>query len=203
MGRVLEDRFCSVAELGNVNERKGLGCIVLDEHGRVISLSPLAWLLLTRGGLRIDGDRLVAEDPAQRPLFEATLRRCLQGEESKRVPRLGLRRVIYGGYLFVTAAVIGLRQHGQNEPSVHPLLLLRDSTWIHAREVDELADTFGLTRRESELACHIARGAQLRQFAEERSLSPNTVKTHLKQVFRKLGVHNQVEMVANVLAVLR
>ncbi len=65
-----------------------------------------------------------------------------------------------------------------------------------------LATIFGLTRRESELACHLASGTRSQQFAECHHVSINTVKSHLKQVFRKVGVHNQIQLVACILSVL-
>jgi len=50
-----------------------------------------------------------------------------------------------------------------------------------------------LTSREAELMELVARGYTNKEIAERVFLSPHTVKTHLKQAFRKCGVRNRVE----------
>ena len=41
----------------------------------------------------------------------------------------------------------------------------------------------------------IARGYSNSEIAAEVHLSENTIKTHVQEIFRKLGVHNRVEAV--------
>ena len=51
----------------------------------------------------------------------------------------------------------------------------------------------GLTERESELLTMVARGDRNREVAGALFLSENTVKTHLKSIFRKLGVSTRTQ----------
>jgi DNA-binding CsgD family transcriptional regulator len=53
-----------------------------------------------------------------------------------------------------------------------------------------------LSPRERQIALSIVRGADTRQVASQLYLSPRTVRNHLQVVFRKLGVHSQVELVS-------
>jgi DNA-binding CsgD family transcriptional regulator len=55
---------------------------------------------------------------------------------------------------------------------------------------------YGLTPAEAKLAELIASGVSVKQAAEESALSENTVKTHWKRVFRKVGVSTQADLVA-------
>lgn len=55
-----------------------------------------------------------------------------------------------------------------------------------------------LTPRETEIAGLIVGGLQTKEIAERLYLSPNTVKVHLKSIFRKLGVRNRVELAGRV-----
>jgi len=58
-------------------------------------------------------------------------------------------------------------------------------------EVESL-DT-GLSRREREVLACMAHGASNRDIAVKLSISQETVKTHLRHIFAKLGVRNRVE----------
>ena len=49
----------------------------------------------------------------------------------------------------------------------------------------------GLTPREREVACLVARGLSNKQVARELGLSAGTVKLHLHRIFQKLGVNNR------------
>lgn len=53
-----------------------------------------------------------------------------------------------------------------------------------------------LTPRELELLRHLARGTSTRGIAEQMSVSPDTVRTHVQAVRRKLGAHSKLEAVA-------
>jgi DNA-binding NarL/FixJ family response regulator len=59
---------------------------------------------------------------------------------------------------------------------------------------------WSLTARESETLALVAAGMPNRAIAEALFLSENTVRTHLKAVFRKLGVTNRSQAVGRALA---
>jgi DNA-binding CsgD family transcriptional regulator len=50
---------------------------------------------------------------------------------------------------------------------------------------------FGLTRREAQITRLLARRASNREIAEQLDLSPHTVRHHIENIFRKLGVHSR------------
>ncbi len=53
-----------------------------------------------------------------------------------------------------------------------------------------------LTGREHEVLLLIARGLTTREIADQIALSPNTVKSHSRSLFSKLGAHNRVQALA-------
>jgi DNA-binding CsgD family transcriptional regulator len=57
-----------------------------------------------------------------------------------------------------------------------------------------------LTTREWEIARRIASGDRVSLLAEDLRISPNTVRNHLKAIFRKLGVNSQPQLVRTVRA---
>lgn len=60
---------------------------------------------------------------------------------------------------------------------------------------DRLAARHGLTTREREVLGMLARGHNGYHIRDELSLSYNTVKTHAKHVYAKLGTHSQQEVI--------
>lgn len=59
----------------------------------------------------------------------------------------------------------------------------------------ELARTWGLTRREQEVLVQLAQGRDLAFMEERFTLSRNTVKMHIRNVYAKLGVHGKQEVI--------
>jgi len=57
----------------------------------------------------------------------------------------------------------------------------------------------GLTRREQEIAQHIARGLGTKQIAHYLGISPHTTTTYVNRIRTKLGVRNRPAMVAALL----
>lgn len=71
----------------------------------------------------------------------------------------------------------------------------------HAQElalrVDEAAIK-GLSLREQQVLWSITGGKRASEIAELLGISPFTVRNHLKAIFRKLGVHSQLELLSRV-----
>lgn len=63
----------------------------------------------------------------------------------------------------------------------------------------EFAALYGLTRSELDVALALARGASLKDIAETRQVSINTVRTHAARLRDKLGVHRQADIVRTTL----
>jgi DNA-binding CsgD family transcriptional regulator len=90
----------------------------------------------------------------------------------------------------VTAVGKGKTQfHLWREPLPEPLRTGSDPT---APVAAPPAD--GLTQREREVALLVADGLRSREVAERLGIASQTVKSHLKTIFDKLGVRNRVEL---------
>lgn len=64
---------------------------------------------------------------------------------------------------------------------------------IATEPVQSIPQSFGLTAREKEVLTEITRGASYRQIAARFEISEATVQTHIKSIYRKLGVTNRSE----------
>lgn len=56
------------------------------------------------------------------------------------------------------------------------------------------ARTYDLTRREEDVLCLLVEGRTAPQIAEELVVSPNTVKTHVRNLYRKLGINRRADL---------
>lgn len=61
-----------------------------------------------------------------------------------------------------------------------------------------LAAELGLTEREREVLSLVSMGYTVQRIAEERGVSQNTVRTHTKGLYRKLGIHTKQEAIEMV-----
>jgi DNA-binding CsgD family transcriptional regulator len=63
---------------------------------------------------------------------------------------------------------------------------------------EDLRAAYGLTAAESAVAAELYTGKSLARVAEVLGLSVNTVKTHVKRVFRKCNVRSHVQLVKRI-----
>lgn len=63
------------------------------------------------------------------------------------------------------------------------------------RHCQDLGQQHGLTERETEILCLLAKGRDGRFIADQYVLSYNTVKTHIKHIYQKLDVHSRQELI--------
>jgi DNA-binding NarL/FixJ family response regulator len=57
-------------------------------------------------------------------------------------------------------------------------------------------DDSTLTPQELRVVAAVRRGASMRDIAADLFLSPKTVEFHLRQIYRKLGVHSRTQLIA-------
>lgn len=61
--------------------------------------------------------------------------------------------------------------------------------------VEEIASEYGLTKRESEMSLYLARGYTLPQTADMLCVSLDTIRSHTKNLYRKLDIHKKQQLI--------
>lgn len=61
---------------------------------------------------------------------------------------------------------------------------------------DENSTGIGISRREEEVLACVGEGKTNQEISRVLAISPNTVKNHLKNIFRKLGVSSRTQAAA-------
>jgi DNA-binding NarL/FixJ family response regulator len=58
---------------------------------------------------------------------------------------------------------------------------------------------YKLSTRETEILSHLSKGESIKQMASDLSISIDTVRTHIKNIYEKLQVHTQTEAVSKAI----
>jgi len=124
-----------------------------------------------------------------------SLKKNLQhGDKFKVTPRL-MNTIVGRGESYLIECVI-ISQYTEASPPLF-LISIKES---ETRQIGEAAidEYHHLTQRELEIAQYLVDGMSNKQIAEELYISPLTVETHLKRVYRKMGVTNRTELASKL-----
>ena len=200
--RVLADTGALGASLVALLENRWLGLIQLDRHGSILEANDRARdILLKRDGLRDEAGALAAGNPEEHAEMQRLLARAL--------PPYGPHGA--GGSMKITRMedraplVLEIHPVPQTGTAAAPwqlgaLVLVVDPA-MRPRVAPELvARLLGLTPTESRVAVAVAAGQTVAGTAYELGCAEHTARTHLKRVYRKLGIGKQTELVRRVLS---
>ena len=188
--------------LAEVLDNTRLAVIQLDRRGKITAANERARSLLRHDDrLRDRGGILRAR----------TLRANaeLQGLLARALPLFGEKGV--GGSMIIghrpgqTPLVVhihpvGARQTDYGAWRVAALVLIVDPGSLTRIDPGVVAETLRLTPVESRVAVSLAAGRTVREIATAAGCSESTVRSHLKQIFRKQGISRQAELIRRVLS---
>ena len=189
------------ASLGKLLETRRLGIIQLDRLGCILEANDRArGILIGRDGLRDDAGALVAghrgeNDELQRLLARALPPNGVQGAGgSMKITRRKARSPLVLEIHPVPSMGVDYRAI-----RLAALVLIVDPETRPRVDVELVAAVLGLTPSESRVAVAVATGQTVAGTAHLLGCAESTVKTHLKRVYRKLGIRKQTELVRRVL----
>ena len=129
-----------------------------------------------------------------------TLHRMASRRESVRRFEMDVRKAA-GDYVRVSISILASDESDQAEPTIiHMLQPASDLTQIGKRAPAESPPASAhhgpLTRREVEVLRRLAAGEETGKIASTRFSSVATVRTHIRNILRKLGVHSKLAAVS-------
>ena len=190
------------ASLAELLENRLSGIFQVDLHGRVVEANDRArHILLKRDGLGEVGGALTATNQEENVRLQHLLAQAL--------PPFGAQGS--GGSMKITRRkaptplvleVHPVRDAGQGSGvrEVRALVLAVDPAARCSVDPDLAASLLGLTPMEGRVAVAVASGQTAAGIAYALGSAESTVKTHLKQVYRKLGVRKQAGLVRRILS---
>ncbi len=200
--RALADARASNASLGDLLDNRRLGLIQVDRCGRVMEANDRARdILLEPGGLHDRGGALAAAHKGEHSELRRLLARASPPGGTQGAA--GSMKITRGEHR--APLVLEIQPGAQTDATgrLGALVLIVDPASRPRPAPDLLTRFLGLTPRESLVAAAVASGQTVAGAACELGCSESTARTHLKQVYRKLGIRKQTELVRMVLSLNR
>ena len=172
------------------------GLVIVDQHGRVQFTNAAAERVLVRGDgvcrreavlhVRHSSD----SDGLARLIREAALRTgscggCMRIVRGVETPALAL---------IVTPFPSDLRNLADTA-TAHALVTLTELAPRPVPACRHITELFGLSKAEAELAIALLEGKHVEEIAIERHVALSTVRSQLRSILRKTGLHRQGELV--------
>ena len=171
-------------------EQASVGVMITDSQARLRFANAVADTLLQDRELAVVHGRLRAPGGADdRALLQAI----------SRVASLGVPETVSLGGAGGRSLVV---YPGGPDLSIAtgPCVLLLFSTVPDRVDEDRLARTFGLTPAEARLLAALVGGERVSAYAARNSVSITTAKTHLGNLFQKLGEQRQADLIRRVMS---
>ena len=199
---VLADARALGSSLAELLDNGRCGVIQLDRRARIVAANDRARNVLQEGeGLSDPGGFLTARAPEDTDELQRLLARALpplgvQGSAgSMTVGRSGTRTRLAVHVTPVTERESDVRAH-----RVAALVLVVDPESRPRIDAGLVAKSLNLTPAEGRVATMVGTGRTVRDIAAMTGRTEDTVRWHLKKIFRKQGISRQVDLVRRVLS---
>jgi len=182
-----EDGFVVVAEAGDGNEAVRLA----RDHQPDVLLLDLAMPGVS--GMEALAELAAAPTPVRTIMLTAAIEKA----EIVKALQLGAAGVVLKSsstdLLFKSIRSVMAGQHWIGRDAVSDLVQALRAQ-IGSTPEKPARERFGLTRREIEITSSVVAGLSNREIARKLSLSEDTVKHHLTNIFNKMGASNRLEL---------
>ena len=180
-----------------------IGVIHLDRRGQIMAVNDRARRILRQGDALSDEDGVLrARERADQLRLERLVAASLPASGTLAVSgSLLLRSGSVRPPLVVHVKPVGVSQPDYGARHVAALVLMVQPGRTQRVDPSLVATTLGLTRAESQVAVRLAEGQSVRDMAEATGHTTGVIYWHLKQIYRKLLISRQVDLVRLVLSI--
>jgi DNA-binding CsgD family transcriptional regulator len=182
----------------------GIGWLLCDAEGRVMSADPIASRILkARDGLRLNSDGVPCTTRGCSGLLAEAVQRAAgasltEAQEDHRAPLI-VRRAPGKRALALLVRAIRAKATSENGAPSAAVVLILDSSLSVQASTAELRQLCGFTPAEAELANLLMEGFSLDDCSEQLGVLRATAAARLRRMFRKTGVRRQSELVSVLL----
>ena len=182
--------------------KASIGTIMLDSEGTVVATNQMADAILAGDcGVAIVNGHFVAKNAGKNSALKQRIAEALADSSDDSVQHSGVGFKIEDtpGNPVLDMVIKPLNKHSYDGTNINPSVVIyinESKNALISLDVETLRNVYGMTQREALVSIHLAQGKTQAEVAECLNVSINTVKTHLRGVYEKLGVHSQPQVVA-------
>ncbi|MGI9294408.1 MAG: helix-turn-helix transcriptional regulator [Pseudomonadales bacterium] len=189
---------------GETMSKMGVSCFLVDGRGQIMSMNETAeGTIKAKNGLCIRNGKLCSTDEVGGQELRKAIELALAAHHNHCNCQQGVGFRIGGNSgapildIVVRPIVSDLLQDSLTTPAA---MVYASDCSKRSIEIDPevLANMYGFTHRESRLGVLLAQGASLSEAADQLDVSINTVKTHLRGIYEKMGSNKQAQVVARL-----
>ncbi|MGF1594433.1 MAG: LuxR C-terminal-related transcriptional regulator [Kiloniellaceae bacterium] len=194
MGATMDAAFDALEQIGRA-------ALLIDRAGRVVRMNALAEAICAPGdGLAIRNQRLIIDAPRGQQQFRQALVNHL-GENTTAAPNermiIAVERPSGGRPYLMEVTPFEFESYWNTGVAATALVIIRDPDAIQRpKTMLDWGSALGLTRSEWRVARTLVVSRDEVEVAEALGISLNTVKTHRKRIYAKLGIHRRAELSA-------
>lgn len=168
----------------------------LDRAGRLLFVNERGRRLANADdGLGCEGDRLRAARAAEQTALDRMIKAAADGAADHASGWLSLPRPSGRPPFAVFVAPLRVADEELLAAEARVLVLVHDLAEQRSADATTLVSLYGLTETEARLASALSGGHSLESAAALLGMQPATARSHLKHIFRKVGVNRQQDLV--------
>ncbi len=185
-------------------DRLAFGAILLNQHLNVVHMNKCAKdVLARRDGLVLDERGcLDSNSIPSRPTGLVDWLKNLQLPLATQVHFSDVYRLRRksGAFYDMRCSVLATHDWGDTNQGARFIVFITDPDALQLPDDARLQRLYGLTPAQSKVALALAGGSTYREAAETLAVSEDTVRSHVKEIYSKLRVNRQADLVRLVLA---
>lgn len=182
-----------------------LGTLILDRNGKIVASNRVAREKIEQHDeLNMHSGALVITNKKTHQQLYTALADIEQGSNNKPpMPRTLTVKLNSASALGLMIRPVRPEDTLAHPAHAHAVVFISDSQETQEISSETLAELFGFTGSESKVAAYLANGHTLTEAAEALSISVNTAKSHIRNIYEKTGVNKQtkfIQLVSNSVA---
>lgn len=171
--------------------------LIVSSRGEIVFTSKAAGqMLLSGNGLCIDNQHLVADSERDNLRLQSVIQTVIESEHGNQgAIAVYVHREQSPRPYQITISKIPNIDHERRHGS-HALVLIKDLGLNQGFWLDRLKDEYKLAPREVECTMFLSEGKTAQDIAQVMGIGKETVRQYMKNIFKKMGVHKQHEVVS-------
>lgn len=178
-------------------EQLGQAMLIVSCRGDVVFYSKAAEAILAADrGLKVQGGKLIADLPADNQRLQQALESATKEVlNTGNIFNIYVHRNDYVRPISLTISKM-VKSEAERRQGHHVLVLIKDLNLNQEFWADRLREEYRLSPREMQCVSLLSEGRDLKDVAELMAIGIETVRQYIKNIYKKMGVHKQHELVS-------